>query len=94
MVAHSFARARLQQDYHAARELVRTFVPAGQRECVPDLRPALICNKALTRSRSTSSTAQQALLHLALIEYEDGGFEAAQLVRSLVLLNISTSSTD
>ncbi|GAA5844669.1 hypothetical protein JCM9279_002876 [Rhodotorula babjevae] len=53
----SFARARLQQDYHAARELVRTFVPAGRRD----------------------STAQQALLHLALIEYEDGGFEAAQL---------------
>ncbi|GAA5890417.1 hypothetical protein JCM8208_004865 [Rhodotorula glutinis] len=52
-----FARARLQQDYQAAREHVRTFVPAGQRD----------------------STAQQALLHLALIEFEDGGFEAAQL---------------
>lgn len=34
-MSRSFARARLQQDYHAARELVRTFVPAGQRECVP-----------------------------------------------------------
>ncbi|GAA6058207.1 hypothetical protein JCM3770_005014 [Rhodotorula araucariae] len=53
----SFARARLQQDYHAAREHVRTFVSAGQRE----------------------PTAQQALLHLALVEYEDGGLEAAQL---------------
>ncbi|TNY17804.1 hypothetical protein DMC30DRAFT_419429 [Rhodotorula diobovata] len=52
-----FARARLQQDYHAARELVRTFVPAGQRD----------------------PTAQQALLHLALIEHEDGGYDAARL---------------
>ncbi|BGP40900.1 hypothetical protein JCM10449v2_004865 [Rhodotorula kratochvilovae] len=52
-----FARARLQQDYHAAREHLRTFVPAGQRDAM----------------------AQQALLHLALVEYEDGGLEAAQM---------------
>ncbi|GJN91246.1 hypothetical protein Rhopal_004264-T1 [Rhodotorula paludigena] len=53
----SFARARLQQDYQSARELVRTFAPEGQRE----------------------PTSQQALLHLALIEFEDGGFGAARM---------------
>ncbi|GAA6005549.1 uncharacterized protein JCM10292_006693 [Rhodotorula paludigena] len=52
-----FARARLQQDYQSARELVRTFTPEGQRE----------------------PTSQQALLHLALIEFEDGGLGAARM---------------
>lgn len=36
------------------------------------------------RPSGRSPTAQQALLHLALIEHEDGGYDAARLVRSRV----------
>ncbi|GAA5901276.1 hypothetical protein JCM6882_007732 [Rhodosporidiobolus microsporus] len=58
-VAQRFAQARLRQDYHASRELVRSFATTSV-------------------GGSDRSSPQQALLHLALVEYEDGGFEAAQ----------------
>ncbi|GEM07958.1 hypothetical protein Rt10032_c04g1975 [Rhodotorula toruloides] len=52
-----FAKARLRQDYHLSRELVRTFATEGNGGVSP----------------------QQALLHLALVEYEDGGYAEARI---------------
>ncbi|BGP00272.1 Anaphase-promoting complex subunit 5 [Rhodotorula toruloides] len=52
-----FAKARLRQDYHLSRELIRTFATNGNGDVSP----------------------QQALLHLALVEYEDGGFAEARM---------------
>ncbi|POY73962.1 hypothetical protein BMF94_3005, partial [Rhodotorula taiwanensis] len=55
--SRAYSKARAQQDYHSAREIVRTFPVLGA---------------------GPLDNSQEALLHLALLEYEDGGYIAAR----------------
>ncbi|GAA6009222.1 hypothetical protein JCM10207_004313 [Rhodosporidiobolus poonsookiae] len=59
--AEKFAQARLRQDHHASRELVRALSTSDG-------------SSLGTNERSP----QEALLHLALVEYEDGGYDVAE----------------